>query len=307
MPLIILLFALFASIFTLQKQTLQYADPLFIIGTRMLFAGIVLISYCIIIQRKKIKIHKKRHYLYFLALSFFGIYLTNVCEILGTTGMDSSKVCLIYSFTPFVTVLFTYVLYKEQLKCKQYLGLSLGFLGLLPINNIKTNIELQSTLLYTFSKYEIIVFAAVVFSVIGWMLLKELIKYNYPITVVNGYSMSVGGLLILTHSYFIGENWTPSNIDDFTKFLEYNLITCIISNFCCYNLFGYLLKRYSVTLLTFAGLLTPFFSIFFGFIFLHEIITIQFFIALLLFYIGLLVYYYEEKKQNTKNNSTFTY
>lgn len=300
MPLIILLFALFASIFTLQKQTLQYADPLFIIGTRMLFAGIILLLYCILIQRNNMAIHNKKHYLYILTLSFFGIYLTNVCEIFGTTGMDSSKVCLIYSFTPFITVLFSYIIYKDQLNYKQYIGLSLGFLGLLPINNIKTITELQNTILCTFSKYEVTVFLAVIFSVTGWLLLKELVKYKYPITVLNGYSMLLGGLFILIHSYCIGENWTPATMSNFTKFLEYNLLTCLISNFCCYNLFGYLLKKYSVTLLTFAGLLTPFFSIFFGFIFLHEVITTQFFIALSLFYIGLLVYYYDEKNKFKK-------
>ena len=40
---VILLFAMFASLFTLQKETLEYCEPFFLIGSRMLFAGIILL------------------------------------------------------------------------------------------------------------------------------------------------------------------------------------------------------------------------------------------------------------------------
>ena len=42
---IILLFALFASLFTINKTALEYCEPFFLIGSRMTVAGILLVSF----------------------------------------------------------------------------------------------------------------------------------------------------------------------------------------------------------------------------------------------------------------------
>lgn len=303
MPLIILLFALFASIFTLQKQILQYAEPFFSVGSRMFFAGFILLGFCLFKNFNILKIKKKKHFFYIVLLSFLGFYVTNICEIYGTIGMDSSKVCLIYSLSPFFTVVLSFFLLKETLNLKQFIGLLLGFIGLLTINNIKTTqFELKENFLFTFSSYEISLLIAVITSVLGWILIKKLTKLGYSVVMLNGYSMLIGGSLALLHSFFSKELWLPVPVYNMSKFVEFNLITCLISNICCYNLFGFLLRKYSVTLLTFSGLLTPFFAILFGSFFLNEIITKQFFLALLFFFLGLCLFYYEELKKKAKKS-----
>ncbi|HIH2762251.1 MAG TPA: hypothetical protein ACYCC8_00935 [Candidatus Azoamicus sp.] len=79
--------------------------------------------------------------------------------------------------------------------------------------------------------------------------------------------MFFGGILILIHSYLLDESWNTLLITEYKNFFYYTLLTSLISNIICYNLFGYLLKYFSTTFMTFTGLITPFFASFFGLFF----------------------------------------
>jgi len=76
MFLVLILYALFASVFTLAKSALSYTEPFFLIGARMSFAGILMIGFLYFFQRDKLKI-KKEDILTFVLLGILNIYLTN--------------------------------------------------------------------------------------------------------------------------------------------------------------------------------------------------------------------------------------
>ncbi len=291
MYLIVLLFLLFASVFSLQKQSLLYSEPIFSIGFRMFLAGFLLLIFCIFFINKKKFIVNFKHIYLFILLSLFGIYLTNVCEILGMVAMESSKACLIYSLSPFITALFSFFFLKESLNSRQLIGLVFGFLSIIPLSVVKTLFEKQSILIASLSLYEMYLLFAVLFSVIGWFLLKKIISLNYSILIINSYSMLLGGSFSLIHSYLLHKNLLIYN---FKYFILYSIIICFISNFFCYNFFGFLLKKYSITLLTFTGLLTPIFSKTFGYFFLNESLSYYFFFSFLLIIIGLYFFYYKK-------------
>lgn len=294
MHLIIILFALFASIFTLQKETLKYAEPLFLIGVRMTFSGSILIIYEVI-KNKNIKI-KIKHITLFITLSILNIYLTNILEIWGMSYITSSKTCLIYSISPFITALISYITIKEKLSIKKKIGLFIGFIGLIPIIYTQSKEEINIGKFLILTLPEISIITAVICNILGWIILKKIIIKNYSPIIANGYSMLFGGIMILTHSYLYKEIWNPLPIYNINTFIIYNILTSIISNIICYNLFGYLLKKYTVTFMSFAGLMTPIFSSFFGIIFHKEIITWHFYAANILFAIGLIIYHKEEIK-----------
>ena len=78
------------------------------------------------------------------------------------------------------------------------------------------------------------------------MMLQKMVKREkVPILVANGLSMMVGGALALAHSYGAGEVWNPLPIRDGWVFLRYVVAMGLISNVLCYNLYGFLLRRYS--------------------------------------------------------------
>lgn len=292
MHLAILLFALFASLFTLQKTTLQYAEPFFLVGARMSFAGILLLSYLKFIKKYEFNI-KAEHIKDFVMLGVCAMYLTNIFEIWSISNMVSSKACLIYSLSPFVTALVGFVVIKEVLTPKKWLGMLIGFMGLIPIFFAQTQDELAAGKLFIFSYAELSLLGAVFFSVYGWIIMKKLMQDFTPF-VANSIAMTLGGVLALSHSYISGETWAPIPVSDFKPFVINSLIMCLISNIICYNLYGMLLKRFTATFMSFAGLVTPFFASIYGYLFLGEIVSWHYFASIALFSFGLVIFYKEE-------------
>lgn len=296
--LIFLLYALFASLFGLSKDTLHYSEPIFLIGSRMVFAGLLLFFHQFFFNRKSFNFRMDHIFPLFL-LGFLNIYLTNIAEIWGIKHMPSSKACLIYSLSPFLASIVAYHLLNETLNYKKCLGLIIGFMGLIPIFMIKSAAERATGSLAFISLAEISMLAAVLFSVYGWSLLKKVIlEYNYTPLMANGISMLIGGSIALLHSYLTGENWNPIPVISVRPFLINSFIICLISNIICYNLYGYLLKYYSVTFMSFAGLSTGFFASFIGWYFLDETISWHYLVSISIFSIGLTIFYQEELKKD---------
>lgn len=298
MFLIILLYALFASLFGLSKHSLNYSDPFFLIGSRMLFAGLLLLLHQFIYNRKMFSI-KRAHVPSLLLLGFLSIYLTNIAEIWGLQQMISTKACLIYSLSPFLSALTAYFVLKETLTAKKWLGLCIGFMGLIPIFMAQSPSEMDAGDFGFISLPEIALLLAVFCSVYGWTLLKKMVnEFHYTPLMANGVSMTLGGILALLHSYTVGEPWDPIPVTEIWPFIQLALLMCLISNIICYNLYGYLLKRYSATFISFVGLVTPFFAALFGWFLLGETISWHYYISIVVFSIGLTIFYLEELKQD---------
>ena len=82
MAYIFLLYALFASVFTISKTALEYSQPFFLIGSRMMIAGAILLAYQFIFNRQPLNL-KWQTWLKLLQLALFNIYMTNVLEFWG--------------------------------------------------------------------------------------------------------------------------------------------------------------------------------------------------------------------------------
>ncbi|MBT4963736.1 MAG: DMT family transporter [Francisellaceae bacterium] len=304
MHLVLLLFALFASLFTLQKEALSYSEPFFLIGSRMAFAGVLLLAFYFL-KNGKLDI-SKRHIKPLVILGVTNIYLTNICEIWGLNNMGSAKTCLIYSLSPFVAAFVAYILLGEQMNKKKWYGMFIGIIGLIPIFYTQTEQEISAGKFWFISYAELSILGAVIFSVYGWITLKDLMQ-NHKMSPIlaNGASMLLGGTLALIHSYTAGEAWTPVPIlKDVEMFIVYAAVLCIISNIICYNLYGHLLKRFSATFMSFSGLTTPLFASLFGWLLLNEEITWHYLAAIAFFSVGLYIFYIEEPQTNTKSQVT---
>ena len=290
---VFLLYALFASIFTFGKMSLNYAQPFFIVGSRFAVAGAVLLAYQFFKDRKSLVFDKSCFKQLFL-LAFFNIYVCNACEFWGLQFLTSSKACFIYSVSPFAAALLSYWILSEKMTRLKWVGLVIGCVGLLPILLTETKSEETAGTFFFLSWPEIAVLVAAVSSVYGWILLRQLVKSKgMGFITVNGFSMLAGGIMTLGHSAVVGE-WDASPVFDMGPFLATALAMIIISNFACYNLYGFLLKKYTATFLSFAGFSTPIFAAFFGWIFLGEIIPSQSWIALSVLFSGLYLFHREE-------------
>lgn len=295
MHLVILLYALFASVFTIAKTALGYSEPFFLVGSRMLIAGLLMLAYQYTFNRQEF-VFKKENFWRVFRLALFNIYLTNVFEFWGLKYLTSFKTCFIYSLSPFISALISYYMFSEKMNWKKWIGLTIGCIGFLPILINHTSSEEQTGHLFFFSGAELAVMAAAVSGVYGWILLRQLVNENgYSPFMANGLSMTLGGTIALGHSLCM-ESWNPIPVTEVIPFLECTFLLILISNLICYNLYGFLLKRFSATFISFAGFITPFFTALFGWYLLGEVVTWPFYLSAVVVFVGLLFFNQGELK-----------
>lgn len=290
MPLIILLYALLASTFVFAKFSLDYAQPIFVIGFRMTLAGALLLGYLLFFKRKALKLHKGDLFL-FLRVAFFHIYLAFVAEFWSLQYITSSKANLIYSLTPFIAAALSFFLLKERLSKRKVLGMVIGVLGIVPILVSQGNGADFGSL----TKAEFILLIAVVSASYAWFDIKKLMQKGYSLLMINGFAMLMGGLGAFVTYYASRDPLVPSTTN-FWEFFKYVSILVILSNVIFYNLYGLLLKRYTITFLTFCGFLSPLFGVFMGWIFRDEPISWAYWVSLGLITFALFIFYREEIK-----------
>ncbi len=293
MILIVFLYALCASTFTICKALLEYVKPFFFIGIRMLVAGGILLAYSYWKNRSVFTIQKKDRWL-FAQIIVFHVYFAYILDLWSLQYITSSKSSFLYNVSPFLAALFSYFYFSEKMTIKKWLGLLIGFSGFLPEMLLKGS-SIEGS--YWLSFPEIVLLGAVVSGVYGWITLRKLVKDgDYSPMMVNGVGMVGGGILALITSLFV-EGWTVSPVFAFWPFIQLTTLIIIVGNLLFYNFYGYLLTRYTATFLSFAGFTTPLFAALFGWFFLGEAVEWTFFASLFVVFIGLYIFYQEELKQ----------
>jgi drug/metabolite transporter (DMT)-like permease len=294
----VLMYAVWSSVFSLSKLTLQYCPPLFLTGTRMVLAGVLLLLFIACFRRFDFKINRKQ-LLSLGLLAFFSIYLTNALEFWGVQFLSAAKTCFIYSLSPFFTALFSYIHFKEKMNRNKWIGMGISFIGFVPVLMMQTGSEELLNAFSFFSWPTLAIMGAVLASVYGWILLRIVVKDQATSPLMaNGTSMFIGGMLAFIHSFFV-ETWnpTPIAVDHVAPFLKGLLIMTFLYNILCYNLYGMFLKRFTATFLSFIGLLSPIFASANGWLFLGEPISWTILLSTGVVSLGLWVFYRAELKQ----------
>jgi len=294
--LVFLLCAMYGSIFSFGKLALNYTSPLFLTGSRMCLAGLILLLYQFLFHRKGF-ILRKEHLWPLVWIAITGVYLTNALEFWGLQFMEAGKACFLYSFTPIATAILSYFWFGEKLTYQKLIGLSLGILGFIPILITHSSTEGHTGFLRLLSLAELAILGAAVATSIGWTLMRVMVKnHSYSSVMSNAITMLGGGIFSLIHSYF-ADGWTTLPVQEIYPFLGWMVFLCMLSNLICYNLHAHLLKKFTATYLSFAGLTQPIFAAFFGWIFLQEVMSLYFWISAFCVTVGLYMYYREELKQ----------
>lgn len=298
LSLVVLMYALWSSVFSLGKMALAYSPPIFLTGFRMALAGVLICAYLFITKKNAFKLQKKQ-YISIGLLAFFSIYLTNILEFWGLQHLTAAKTCFLYSLSPFFAAFFSYIHFKEKMNTRKWIGLLIGFVGFIPVLLTQTGSEDLFNAFSFLSWPTLAIMGAALFSVYGWVLLRIVVKdTEVSPLVANGASMLLGGMFALIHSSF-ADSWSPLPVmmGHFPDVLKGVLIMTLISNIVCYNLYGMMLKRYTATFLSFVGLLSPIFASLNGWLFLGEMPSWTIFLSTGVVSLGLWIVYQAELKQ----------
>ncbi|KIX85032.1 hypothetical protein J120_03725 [candidate division TM6 bacterium JCVI TM6SC1] len=292
---IVVLYAIFASTFTLGKAALAYCPPLFLVTFRMISSGLTLLAIYYAIHGNIGRI-KRKDWLFFIKLSFFQIYFSYVTYTWALQYVSSIKAATIYLISPFFAAFFSYTRFKEKVTFYKLAGLILGAVGMIPTLLYETSSEEALTQIGVLSTADIMMIISAASFVYGSILTRDLVKRTeYSPILINGISMTLGGLasgftaLLFENNYMLDFHFAP---------ILWGIITALsISNIASFVLNTYLLRQYTATFITFMGFLDPLFVSLYGMVFLGERISPSFFISIVIVGFGLYLFYNEELKQ----------
>jgi drug/metabolite transporter (DMT)-like permease len=304
MYLLFFAYFLLASGFSANKLLLADLPPTFFVGIRMLCAGLIMVAYH---YRKSERLkfsYFKKDLIALVAVAVLTTYLPSMLKAYGLKGLPSSKAALIGSCDPFVTALYAYALWRERLTFKQFLGITIGFVGIIMLLT-SSSVDKQSLhAWFIFSWPELAALGSVVVGRHGWILVRSLLKQErYEPTEVNGLSMTLSGILALVTSFFIDPiaSISVKSIPWFVLLFSY---TVIAGNIVGYGLYAACLKRHSITLVSLAGFTVPLFVALIGFLLLGEQLTLLFALSALTIFVGLLIFYQDSLRASFRRKET---
>jgi drug/metabolite transporter (DMT)-like permease len=300
MIFVLFLYALFATVFPLCKIAFNYIEPVFFTGLCLTFAGIILIGYQYYKDRRAFT-WSKELIMPLCMLIICNIFLTNVCERWGLQYLTAVKTSFIYNLSPFFSAIFSYFLLSERMTVAKWLGLIIGFIGFIPYFIEKSGTEPVASGFFFCSLAELSLVTASIATVVGWIGMRKLVLLGYSPILGNGISMLIGGLMILPASMML-DSWSPSPVHDWLYALIFVVIISFISYITAYNMYGWLLNRYSATFLTMAGLTSPLFTALFGWFLLGEQVTWTFIFSMIMVGIGLYIFHAQEVAPDAKQS-----
>ncbi|MCX5924478.1 MAG: DMT family transporter [Candidatus Dependentiae bacterium] len=293
MILIFLLYALLALTFTIGKMLLFYVPPIFLIALRMCIAGVLLLVMNHFISGPA-KIKRVADISIFALLSLIHVLIPFTTEFIALQSVAPSCAALMFNLSPFFSALFSYLYFDEKMTKKKWLGFAIGLGGIVYFLEPGT---------FSFACWHVsgmpylLLLIAVVSGALGWIYVRMLVKdKGYSPLFVNGVAMLLGGIQAIPVSlYFEGSVSLPW--DELKPFLLLLAAIILLANVIFYNLYGYLLKHYSATLLSFIGFVTPVFAALFDWILLGIGVSYGFFIAIAILGFGIYLFYQEELRQ----------
>ncbi|MBP6892361.1 DMT family transporter [Candidatus Babeliales bacterium] len=289
MILIFALYAIFAASFTIAKILLNFMSPVLLIAIRMTIAGCLLLTMQRLIYKKFEKI-PLRMIPWWIGFATIHIFMPYITEFIALQSISASCSALIFNLTPFFSAFFSYFYFGEKMTRQKWVGFLIGFTG------IASFILSQSHFcINVHAAYGLIVLS-VIFGALGWIYVRMLVLQGYQPLMINGIAMLVAGIESFGFAYLWEQNATLP-WGHMPEFIFWMITIILLTNVIYYNLYARLLKRYTVTLLSFMGCIIPLFTAFFDWLLLGAQVTHHFFIALFIAGYGVYLFYQEELRQ----------
>lgn len=319
------IFALLASAISTNKLILYILPPLFFVAIRMLLAGLILTVYLKYTKQLVSFARLKSHWLELCIATACTTYAPSLLKAYALQLLPSSKAAFFGTLDPFVTALYAYILWSEKLTLKKILGILFGFLGACVLLTSHTCIEDQLRALAFISYPELAALGAVIIGRYGWITVQQLVKNQlFTPLQINSITMLGSGILSLVSSLLVEKTpklFNPglyyskacaqlpaytflnkllylenSQILFFLGLLAY---TIVVGNVISYTLYATVLKKYSATFIALTSFSVPLFVQLYGWLFLQEQLSLYFFAACFLTFIGLILFYYDQISTNS--------
>lgn len=294
--LVVFMHAILSSIFPVGRAVVLFSEPLFFNSVRMFLAGLLVLGYHYFRFRK----FSPKLLTLIVPMALFtitGVYWTHVSEFWGLQTVPSAKASFIYSLSPFATALMSYIWFGEKMTAKKIIGMIIGVAGFTIMLIYDSPGEISQATTSFISWNEAMLISAAVASAYSWIIMRDIMKKKLcdPSEIL-GICLVAGGIIAFVHSLFV-ESWLPVPTTNYISFILYVVYAAVVSSALGHLLYTFLLQYYTATFLSFAVFLEPLFAALLAWFMLGETVTIHFFIAALLVFVGLYIFYIEELRQ----------
>jgi drug/metabolite transporter (DMT)-like permease len=290
------MYAISATTFLLAKQLLIYGSPLFLVGLRTLIAGLFFLG-ALLLTTKNILSSIKKFFLPCMSIAVYSFLVSNSLKFWALQHLSVTNAALISVTEPVFALVIAYFLFHETMSLKKWIGMICCMSsGLLIVN--AGSMFAPSRALNLWSVATLAMISAVAASAYGALLMRKLIKYNHASPMlVNGLSMAVAGISALLASVCLEAPFCNVSLETIVPFAGNLLLLVLISNIVAYSIYGYLLKRYSVLLISCGSFIKPLVVIGYKAVFLHEAVALHVGYSVLLLSAGLAIIYSDERGQ----------
>jgi hypothetical protein len=176
----------------------------------MLFAGIVLLLFQFIYDKKSLYI-KQKDFLYIFITCLFHMYINFLSETYALQKISSVMVSLFYLLSPIISAIIDYVLTKNKLSKEQIIIVFIG--TALSIFMIFLNTDEIYSFNNTFFPY-ILLLVSIITSTLAWYRIKFILNRGYSLVVINGYASLLSGVIFFCMNQYInGTILLVSNIN----------------------------------------------------------------------------------------------
>ncbi len=276
--------------FSVTKMLLQYTQPFFLLGIRMSIAGTILLGYYTFFARQKFQIQKK-HIIYFVQIVLFALYIPYALRYYGLIYCPESRVFLLYNTGPLITYLCVLFFAVERFNLRKMVVLCISYAALFLIS--PNMLQQKPFLMASFGLPDCALLCSVISFSYGWFLIRKLItEFAYTPFMINGISMTCGGILALVTSLCVE---TSPYITQALPFILPLAVLILISNIVCHNWYTVLVKKYSQTFVVLGSMLCPFFNAFYTAFLYNEMLSWHYFCGFFVTLMCLFVYYCEER------------
>ncbi len=275
-------YAFFASAISVNKLVLFSLPAFFFVGIRMFFSGITLLFFHAPSSKNIKRANLKTDISNLLLIAALTTFIPSCLKAFGMQHLNSSHATLFGSLDPFVTAIYAYFLWGEKINIRQFLGMCIAFLGIVYLITI-TNPTVSTFFTPRWlSIPELATILSMIISRYGWIRAQRILKNErYKPSELNGILMTISGIYAFLFS-MLTENWHNISWPTTPAFYGVLAYAVFVGNIIGYSVYGALLKKYPITLLSLCGLSVPLFVHLFGPLIVGETLSPYFLIALFL-------------------------
>lgn len=283
--LVVLTTSLMGSAFAIGKIGLAYSSPIMLVALRFIIAGVIMGTFVFFWKRPHPKTTK--NWFHVFVIGFFQTAGVMGCIFVSLKTITAGESSILTFINPLLVIIFGTIFLKFSYRKLQWIGVSLGFLGVFITFGAQVSIKIGTLLGFM--------------SAVSWAIGTLLIKTwgtKIDIWVLTAYQMLFGGIVLFIASFFLETPFFHINTSSMFILLWLAVMASVVQ----FAIWFYLLHIGDPGKTSAFLFLAPFFGVLSGWLLLQEPIEWYVILGGCLIFVGIFLSNWTPKSKYQKEN-----